>query len=234
MEDKKYLSFGGGVNSVALLLFLKERGESFEAVFADHGCDWPETYEYVNTLIRKGYPITILKTRRNGLNIYDYCLKYKVIPSVRFRWCTEHWKVRPLREYYDGPAYDLIGIDAGESHRAKYRETDNKVVADYPLVRLGIDRKGCVDVIKKHGLKVPQKSGCFFCFYQRPDQFRSLRDLHPDLFCKVLKLDEMCREKARLKGKKPFFLKNIPILDFIQHDQGDLFDGFIEPCHCLI
>jgi 3'-phosphoadenosine 5'-phosphosulfate sulfotransferase (PAPS reductase)/FAD synthetase len=52
-----YLSFGGGVNSTALLIYLKERGEDFETIFVNHGGDWPETYEYVNYLRDEGYEI---------------------------------------------------------------------------------------------------------------------------------------------------------------------------------
>ena len=48
---KNYLSFGGGVNSVALMLWLIEHDIEFEAVFADHGGDYPETYEYVDMLV---------------------------------------------------------------------------------------------------------------------------------------------------------------------------------------
>jgi len=45
-SDRHYLSFGGGVNSVAMLLMLLDTKEyEFEAVFVDTGCEYPETYE---------------------------------------------------------------------------------------------------------------------------------------------------------------------------------------------
>ena len=43
---KNYLSFGGGVNSVAMMLLLLDQKQEFESIFVDHGTDWPETYEY--------------------------------------------------------------------------------------------------------------------------------------------------------------------------------------------
>ncbi|RLC23031.1 MAG: hypothetical protein DRH93_08360 [Deltaproteobacteria bacterium] len=43
---KNYLSFGGGVNSVAMMLLLLDQKAEFEAIFVDHETDWPETYEY--------------------------------------------------------------------------------------------------------------------------------------------------------------------------------------------
>jgi 3'-phosphoadenosine 5'-phosphosulfate sulfotransferase (PAPS reductase)/FAD synthetase len=56
-----YLSFGAGVNSTALMLYLLDRGVDFEAVFVNHGTDYPETYEYVQYLKDNGYRITVIK-----------------------------------------------------------------------------------------------------------------------------------------------------------------------------
>ena len=46
-----YLSMGFGVNSVALFLLMERLGMDFEAVFVDHGGDYPETYEYAKYFI---------------------------------------------------------------------------------------------------------------------------------------------------------------------------------------
>ena len=233
MEDKIYLSFGGGVNSTALLLLLEERGEKFEALFAHHGADYPETYEYTNMLIAKGHQIRIIDARRKGLHLYEYCLEYGIIPAIKWRWCTEHWKVKPLRKEKKGPAFELIGIDAGEPHRARYSE-HKQVVSDYPLVRWGIDRVGCIDIIKRHGLPIPKKSGCFFCPFQKRSQWLELREKHPELWCKANALESACAAKQIAKGKKPYYINNKPLADIVQEDQGDLFDGFRSPCMCEI
>ena len=60
-----YLSFGGGVNSVAMYLYALDEGWDFEAVFVDHGTDWPETYEYVE-MFKKMYPVTVLRPDVTG------------------------------------------------------------------------------------------------------------------------------------------------------------------------
>lgn len=54
--DSFYLSFGGGVNSTALYLHLLELGQEFEAVYVDHGTDYPETAEYVAYFAAR-YPV---------------------------------------------------------------------------------------------------------------------------------------------------------------------------------
>jgi len=38
---KKYLSYGGGVDSTAMMLMLLDQGEEFEAIFVDHETDYP-------------------------------------------------------------------------------------------------------------------------------------------------------------------------------------------------
>jgi 3'-phosphoadenosine 5'-phosphosulfate sulfotransferase (PAPS reductase)/FAD synthetase len=52
---RRYLSFGGGVNSTALLLLMADEGMEFETVFVNHGGDYPETYAYVELLRERGY-----------------------------------------------------------------------------------------------------------------------------------------------------------------------------------
>jgi len=60
---KNYLSMGFGVNSVALYLLMQDLGMEFEAVFVNHGGDWPETYEYADYFIGTGRPVTVLKPK---------------------------------------------------------------------------------------------------------------------------------------------------------------------------
>ncbi len=88
-----YLSYGGGVGSEALRLWLLEHKWPFEAVYVDHGCDWPETQEFIKTVPN----LTILKPDVEGYdNLYDYCLKYRMVPSFMKRWCTDKFKIRTL------------------------------------------------------------------------------------------------------------------------------------------
>ena len=114
---RRYLSYGGGVDSTALMLWLIDQGVEAEAVYADHGADWPETREYVAMLREKGYPITVLETTRKGLALYEYYQSHRVIPTRMVRHCTVEYKVRPLTEYMKTPCIVYMGIDAGEAHR---------------------------------------------------------------------------------------------------------------------
>jgi 3'-phosphoadenosine 5'-phosphosulfate sulfotransferase (PAPS reductase)/FAD synthetase len=210
-----YLSHGGGVNSWALYLYLIEQrevpGEDFEAVFVDHGTDWPETYEYMQMMIAKGYPVTVIKPNHRGFdNLYDCCMARKILPNRQRRWCTHEFKVVPLIDYYQTPSVELIGFDVNEKTRIGMHEK-NGVTKDYPLLAAGIDRQGCIDLIKRHGLPVPPKSGCWICPFQKREQWIELKRRHPDLFCKAVQLENLCNERRVTAGKKPVYFRDMPL-----------------------
>ena len=238
-QGKNYLSFGGGVNSVALMLWLIEHDIEFEAVFADHGGDYPETYEYVDMLLAKGYEITVLKTSKKArgkeLCLYDYCYEYRMTPGIRFRWCTSIFKVQPLIEYQKRPCFVLLGISA-EERRRSYKRADysNGAVRDYPLIQHNIDRNECKRIIERHGLPVPPKSGCFFCPFQKASEIRALYHRCDDLFDKALELEKRNVEYNKQKGKIQsgyLHVSNRPLEVVAMTNQVELFED-MWPCAC--
>ena len=239
---KSYLSFGGGVNSVAMLLMLHEQKQDFEAVFVNHGTDWPETYEYLEMLQgwleKKGLPqITILKPNVDGVdNLYDKCWKRGMVPCIYPRWCTTDFKIKPLRLYQKTPAFVLIGFSTDEKKRARI-SVDSGIENRFPLLENEISRDGCKEIIRKAGLPIPMKSGCFICPFQRPDQWKKLRRLHPDLFCKAEQLEKRHMEVRALKGKSPLYLnpKGVPLSAIVNEKQSKLWvaDEY-PPCNCML
>ena len=73
----------------------------------------------------------------------------------------------------------------------------NSVKNEYPLIKAKITRKKALKIIGDFNLKVPQKSGCFFCPFQSRKQWHLLFKLHPDLFLKAVTLEE------RAQSRKP-------------------------------
>jgi hypothetical protein len=215
-----YLSFGGGVNSTALMVLLKSEGVDFEAVFVWHGGDYPETYAYINYLQSNGYKITTLSTG----DIYEHYYTRKIIPTRMFRHCSDRFKVQPLTKYFKKPCVNLIGFDYGEAQRCK-PNPNKKITNSFPLVDRGIDRYGCIKIIQDAGLKLPRKSGCYFCPFQRLSDIRWLRDNAPDLWCKTLRLEGNCQRKGfYLLGDKPLEI-------LVREGQEDLW-GLRKPCQC--
>lgn len=196
-EHGKYIvSYGGGVNSTALVIFLvKNRFPLDYVVFADTGDEMPETYEYLQHMekfCRKNkIAFHIVKVRR-GDSLSDRCLRRKVVPSQMWRWCTRDMKVHPIHTFYRSlktHVYQYMGIDYDEIRRMKDPKVDY-VTNLYPLIDYKIGRNGCIELIKEAGLPVPVKSGCFFCPFNSVERWAEVYEKHPDLYKYAMKIEE--------------------------------------------
>ena len=196
-NDSKYIaSYGGGVNSTALIVWLVKNNFPLDhVVFSDTGDEMPETYEYLDVmkryLKRRDVPFKVVMNRKKD-TLSDKCLRRAVIPSQVWRWCTRDFKVIPIHAFYrrmNSHIYQYMGIDYGEVHRMKPARVDY-VTNLYPLIDYRIDRKECINLIKKARLPVPVKSGCYFCPYNNMDRWAEIHEKHPDLFKYSMKIEE--------------------------------------------
>ena len=120
-------AFSGGKDSTALLLWLREQGIEFTAVFCDTGWEHPLTYAYIEEINQRvlfGRLVTV-KNERWTDGMRSLVAKRGRVPSVRARFCTEELKVFPMRDYLrtlDDVVTVYQGIRAEESaSRAKMR-----------------------------------------------------------------------------------------------------------------
>lgn len=257
---KVFLSFGGGVNSVALHIMLCEQGIEFESVFADHGSDHPKTYEYVKCFNeeceKRGWiQVTIIegvykdKSMDKALNLYDYCIEKQIMPSMMFRWCTEKFKIKPVHDYINSKLEDgeecelLIGIASDESHRANAPKQPPKWMRNkifkYPFVEQEIDRKGNKCIIQTNGFKIPPKSGCYYCPFQKVSELKRLYKNDPELYEKATSLEWNVNTKRVKDFKDPLYIKvKAPLRDIVQEGQFEIdlseFEILEEnkPCQC--
>jgi hypothetical protein len=229
----KILSYGGGVNSTAIIALAKlgELPMPDYIVFSDTGAEYPHTYKYIEHLESEGIRIIYLTGGTKDMTLIEWCQKKGFIPSRMNRWCTDYWKITPLRKFglSFGDDYKMIiGIDAGESHRAKRRFKANY----FPLVEMGIDRNGCKEIIRKAGLGVPQKSGCFICPYQRKRQWIELKKHHPELWEIAIDLEK----KSMFRFDNFTYKFGMTIEDFVedQDKQEELPFGIVldQKCEC--
>jgi hypothetical protein len=199
----RILSLGAGVNSVALLVLKSQEKVDFDiAVFANTGGEHPETYQYIEQIIKpfcQEHEIPLEIVKREGKDLYQSSLEHRIIPTRMFRSCTDNFKIRVLRKFImqkfpDQEVNFLIGIDAGEQQRAK-QDCGNS----YPLIDLGIDREGCKQIIKDAGLPIPVKSGCFFCPFTPKKGWLNLLKNHPDLYRKAEELEKNGQRYPEIK-----------------------------------
>jgi len=193
------ISFGGGVNTIAMTIILCEEGWRGPIVFADTMAEKPETYCYMDYFERDFLKPRNLEITRllPGSEYHDhgtqealesYCLRIKIIPLLTVRWCSIRWKRRPILAYREkhGIVRDLLGISADEPGRVRYND-ESKV---YPLVERGINRDECRRIIRHAGLEIPPRSSCFFCPGQTIGEWRELYYNHPDLYERACMMED--------------------------------------------
>jgi hypothetical protein len=195
---KLIVSFGGGVNSAAMLVGLHERRIVPDAIlFADTGGEKPETYEFIDlmrTWAVRNMDCGIVALANDGMyeTLENECLKKHTLPSLVFGWrsCSDKYKLRPQQKYVKRAFPDeeirwAVGIDAGETHRRK--GFDN---CWHPLIEWGWDREACIGALKRNALPVPTKSACFFCPASTKSEVKHLAAVHPDLFKRAVEMEE--------------------------------------------
>lgn len=129
-EPTFWVSYGGGVNSTALAILLVQgrfpRYAPWRIVFADTGNERDETLEFIERhfapwLERHGKRLETVHPRETVLERWQ---RFAVTGSRIVSACTMCAKIRPIDTHIaaeGGRLGKLIGIDAGERHRAHAR-----------------------------------------------------------------------------------------------------------------
>ena len=194
------VSYGGGVNSTALLIGLHQHRIPVDLIlFADTGAEHPHTYAYLDIMDRwlKDHgmpPITrVYKTTRDSkrLTLEQECLQSGTLPSIAygFKRCSLKHKIGPQEKFCNHylpcqkvwaagkRVVKFIGYDAGEGYRSDKvllgDLADPKYSKWYPLMEWGWDRAACMQAIENAGLPQPGKSSCFFCPSMRAEDDHS-------------------------------------------------------------
>lgn len=209
VERPRVLSFGGGVQSSALVALLG-RGEypgaaPQEVWFCDPKNERPQTYEWIEAVIkpylaRLGVPFLVLERHQSyyrtgprkgqpsrGPDLLKAHRDRGEYPLRRNRDCTIDWKVRVMLDECKRRGWDKtcgvekhIGISLDELHRARVGMEDEWERKRYPLVEARLFRDDCARICQETFGANPIKSGCWFCKYQRPSQWREVWEQRAD------------------------------------------------------
>ena len=181
------LALSGGKDSTALAIYLRDRVPEMEYVFCDTHKELPETYEYLLKIeAYLGKPIVRLCDDRG----FDHWLTVfnSYLPSTRMRWCTKLLKIKPFEKYVGEDEVRMyVGIRADEDREA-YISTKPNIRPAYPFKEDGIDLAGVQRILDESGIGLPRyydwrtRSGCYFCFFQRRNEWVGLKERHPDLY----------------------------------------------------
>lgn len=181
------VSLSGGKDSTALAIYLRDKIPQLEYVFCDTHKELPETYDYLDRLeayLQK--PIARLNAQRG----FDHWLEMYggMLPSAQARWCTRKLKIEPFEAFVgQDQVWSYIGIRADED-RSGYISTKPNIQPVYPFKEHGLTLADVERLLDESGLGRPtyyewrQRSGCWFCFFQRTHEWVGLKERHPELF----------------------------------------------------
>ena len=213
------LGISGGKDSAALAIYLKEQGRipDIEYYFADTGCELQETYRFVDNL-ETYLGKKIVRIGSDAPFEHHLFMQGGMLPSPRQRWCTVKMKLEPFEKFIgNDEAISYIAIRADE-HREGYISTKPNIKPRFPFVLDGITRKDVFDILERT-VGIPEyykwrsRSGCYFCFFQRREEWVRLNEFHPDLFRKAMEF-----EKTNLcNGKKYTWVEGITLKELIEN-----------------
>ena len=229
------ISYGGGVQSTALLVLAAQKRIDFPLfLFSNVGDDSenPGTLRYVEEYA-KPY------AEQHGIELVELHRVMKRTGQVRTLWedltregskslkipvrmsngapgtrsCTATYKILVIADELkrrgataENPATIGIGISVDEIHRANNRRCEPHEQIVYPLLDLGLRRTDCARIIREAGLPVPPKSSCFFCPFHRPETWHDMRREQPAVFEKACQLEDRLNRTRDELGKDHVWL----------------------------
>ena len=203
IQSRHVLGLSGGKDSAALAIYIKDRypetHERVEYFFSDTGSELKEVYDFLDKLeAYLGKEIARLSSGKP----FEHWLKIhnEYLPSAKQRWCTRVMKIQPFEEFVgDDPVITYIGIRADEN-REGYISYKANIKAAFPFIYDGLVRDDIFDILE-NSVGVPEyykwrsRSGCYFCFFQRQDEWLGLKRNHPELFEKAKAFEQRVRKK---------------------------------------
>lgn len=221
-EPLQVLSYGGGTQSTAMLIMMKEGviEKADVVIHADTGSELPETVAFIETAkkyVENELKIPFVITNSHRGTLHDDYLRLGNIPIIGARSCTGNFKIQPQRRFIRMVvgkrnrhlADCLLGITTDEERRRT--EGDVKWCGlKYPLLDdRPTTREECIEMNTLQGWDVA-KSGCFCCPYQGGKQWLELKKNHPDLFQIAIEMEE---KKMRVKGGRLGLYQERPLSD---------------------
>lgn len=202
------LSYGGGVQSVAMTILARDGllPRPDRIVMADTGREAESTFKYLDEHLRpaiepSGMRVEIAPHDLATVDLYSHrgtlLLPVYTATGKFSTYCSGEWKAAVIERYLRSQGINSatcwIGFTIDESKRVKGCG-ESPWFRRYPLTEMCLSRKDCEVIIERAGLPIPPKSACWMCPHRNNAEWRFLRDSHPEDFARACVLDAEIRE----------------------------------------
>jgi len=247
--------YGAGTQSTGLILMaLNKEFDCIPdfAVFADVGAEPAHVIEYKEyfaeyVLNNFGFEIKTVRYKNLDNEIREYIkgnrsrvsqIPFYTETGMVMRQCTQDYKIKPadklIKELFEikrknkeqkGIIALWMGISIDEIQRMKSSTQWWKTLI-YPLIEKGYRRIDTIKYVKKHGLKEPPRSACYFCPFHSNEYWKYLYENHPDEYKEAIDFDEKIRVYPKMRQKMFIHKSRKPLssIDYTQTSLTDLLD----------
>lgn len=225
------VSFSGGKDSTAMLLRMIEEGYPVDIIlYCDTGLEFPEMEDHVRkveeyigrkiTRIKSDKDFMYYATEKETLTKTDKSSKLKKgeirngygYPTAISRWCTRVLKVDVISKYLRSleKDYELIQY-VGIAYDEPKRERD----LNYPLITWKMTEADCLEYCYARGFtwgglyNLFDRVSCWCCPLQSLEALRTLKTNRPDLWTRLLEMDEIINKTPRDKRNNFQFTKSL-------------------------
>jgi 3'-phosphoadenosine 5'-phosphosulfate sulfotransferase (PAPS reductase)/FAD synthetase len=203
---KHIVSFSGGKDSTALVLWAKENLPEFTAVFCDTKWEYKLTYAYIEEVNQTvlGGKLVRLTSEKYPDGMRQLVQIKQRVPSTKARFCTQELKVFPMIAYLktiDDEVTVYQGIRADESaSRAQMAQRewsdDYDAWIERPLLHWSAEQ--CFDLMKAQGIKPNPlyllgagRVGCFPCIMVNQRELKAMMTSIPEIKNAIVELEEI-------------------------------------------
>lgn len=215
---KTVVSFSGGKDSTAMLLWLLDRGEKVDdVVFFDGGWEFPEMYDHLAKVEEHiGFKINVVKppepftytltAHRRVIRRGKYAGQEMIgygSPGFGTRWCTGR-KQTALDKYFGQykqiGVKDCIGYAADEVTRIGNVRPNKWHKYRFPLIEAGMTEKDALEYCYDQGFdwggayKRNKRLSCWCCPLQNLQALRNLYHHYPELWAQLKEWQKILME----------------------------------------
>lgn len=183
-------SYGGGVQSVAIAVLIREGALPRPDLMAicDTGRERATTFQYLRQFLQPyldaiGLTVQVISHDLARVDMYAKD-GLTLIPAYTSEgrlsaYCSGEWKrdvfERWLRQQGVKECESWIGFSLDEQRRMKGDHRDWCHLR-FPLIEKRITREMCKRIIEGAGLPIPSKSRCWMCPHQTDDEWQDVKD----------------------------------------------------------
>ncbi len=205
------VAVSGGKDSTAMALRLNEVEPNPKRIYliTPTGDELPEMkahWEQLECIL--GAKLTVV----NGPTLQETITKENCLPNWRARFCTRIIKIEPTIKFLETlpqPVVQCVGIRADEPKREGLYS--DQVENRFPLREWGWGKSDVLGYLKSKQVRIPKRTDCARCFYQRLSEWFDLWWEHRDLYESIAKQERERGHSFRSPGRDiwPAFLDEL-------------------------